>query len=159
MNPLASTFNPDLFLQTNYSEETSTKTNLLPVGDYTGVIKELTPRNVQGKQDTTKWYVFLDFQVEIGTPPELKEEIGRDFTRIRHSIGIDLSENGAIDMGKGKNIQLGRLREATGQNVSGQPWTPASLNNAMVKVKVSQEPNPKDPEIKYNRIDAFGKVE
>lgn len=158
MNPSA--FSPDIFLQTNYQETTSTVASLLPKDTYVGIIKDLVPRQVQGTKDTTKWYLFMDFNVEIGTPAALKEELGRDISKIRHSVGVELIEgSNAIDMGKGKNVQLGRIRDAAGQNVSGQAWAPGMLNGAMVKVDVTQEPSDKDPLIKYNRIASFGKVD
>lgn len=154
-----SAFNPDIFLQTNYDAPTSTVTALLPKDDYVGIIKELVPRQVQGTKDPSKWYLFLDFQVEIGTPPAIREELGRDVSRIRHSVSVELVEgSNAIDMGKGKNVQLGRIRDAAGQNEPGKPWNPAMLNNAMVKVSVVQEPSEKDPQVKYNRIASFGKA-
>lgn len=157
MNPSA--FNPDVFLQTNYEEPTSTASVLLPKDDYVGIIKELVPRQVQGTKDPSKYYLFLDFQVEIGTPPQLREELGRDISRIRHSVSVELVEgSNAIDMSKGKNVQLGRIRDAAGQNESGKSWSPAMLNNAMVKVSVIQDPSEKDPQVKYNRISSFGKV-
>lgn len=157
MNPSA--FNPDTFLQTNYADATSTATVLLPKDDYVGVIKDLVPRQVQGTKDPSKYYLFLDFQVEIGTPGALKEELGRDISRIRDSISIELLEgSNAIDMGKGKNVKLGRLRDAAGQNISGEAWNPSMLNGAAVKVSVIQEPSDKDPTIKYNRISAYGKI-
>lgn len=158
MDQSQSQFNPDLFLQTSYSEQTSTKTEPLPDGEYTALIKTLIPRQVQGKQDASKLYVFLDMELEIPLNGELQSKLGREKSVIRHSIGIDMTESGAIDMAKGKNVQLGRLREAANQNVLGEPWTPAQLVNRLVKAKVGHEPSDKDPTIIYNRVEAVGKA-
>ena len=152
-----SQFNPELFLQTSYNQETSTKSEPLEPGEYVGLIQNLNPRQVQGKQDPTKTYVFLDMEIKVNTPPEQLARVGRESSNLRYSVGVEFNESGAIDMGKGKNIGLGRLREAVGQNVSGQPWSPAMLNNQMVKVKVGQTPNPKDSSIIWNEITAVGK--
>lgn len=151
-----SQFNPDIFLQTSYNQETSTKSEPLDVGEYVGQIKNLNPRQVQGKQDPTKTYVFLDMEIEVQTPPEQLERLGRDKSNLRYSVGIDFNEAGAIDMGKGKNIGLGRLREAAGQNRPGEPWSPANLNGAVIKVQVGQTPNPKDPTILWNEVKSVG---
>ena len=84
----SSQFNPDLFLQTTYDQETSTKSEPLEVGEYSGQIKNLNPRQVQGKQDPTKSYVFLDMEIEVATPPEQLERLGRDKTNLLSLIHI-----------------------------------------------------------------------
>jgi hypothetical protein len=40
-------------------------------------------------------------------------------------------------MSKGKNVSLGKLREAVGQNKPGKPWSPAHLNGAQLDVLVT----------------------
>ena len=39
-------------------------------------------------------------------------------------------------MGKGKNVALGRLREALGQNTPGKPWSFGMLVGQVAKVAV-----------------------
>ena len=62
--------------------------------------------------------------------------MGRDKVVVSKQIILDVTPNGAIDTGKNKNIELGRLRAAAGQN-DGQPWSVGHLRGAgpmMVKV-------------------------
>jgi hypothetical protein len=67
---------------------------------------------------------------------ELKKSLGRT-PKVRQSIMLDLTADGnGIDFGKGRNIGLGRLRTALGQNQNGQPWNFSMLGNQVARVKV-----------------------
>jgi len=67
----------------------------------------------------------------------VKDHCERDTVSVTQSILLDLTEDGSgLDMGKGKNIGLGQLRAALGQNVAGQDWSPAMLEGQPIKVKV-----------------------
>ena len=52
--------------------------------------------------------------------------------------------------GSNKNVKLGRLREALGQNKNGQAWSFGMLKGAG-PIKVSIEPDKKNPE-DYSRV-------
>ena len=67
---------------------------------------------------------------------KVKAEMGRDKVVVTKQIILDIDANGAIDTGKNKNVELGRIRAAAGQN-DGQPWSVSRLRGAgpmMVKV-------------------------
>lgn len=86
-----------------------------------------------GYRMTVKW--------EIDDPnKEIEKKIGRK-PIITQSIMLDVTSEGALDMGEGKNVQLGRLREAVGQNASGKPWTPAMLIGQMARINVKHRIN------------------
>lgn len=154
--PVGSVFDPNLILGSGSEEALSTRGIPIPVGEYLAQIMDLVPRNVQGVKDTSKWYQFLDIKLEIKLSPEAQAELGRETTTRNHSVGLDLTAQGNLDYGRGKNIGLGRMREATGQNVPGQPWNPMMLKGQVVKVSVKHEPDPRDPDNKLDRIDKIG---
>ena len=56
-----------------------------------------------------------------------------------------------LDMGKGKNVALGRLREATDLNVPGQPFAMAMFPGRLAKIKVTQRPG-NEPDQVYNDV-------
>jgi hypothetical protein len=62
-----------------------------------------------------------------------------------------------LDMGKGKNVKLNRLREALGQN-TGAPWQPSMLRGAgPVQLQLGVQPDKKDKSTPRNYIKAVGK--
>jgi len=87
-----------------------------------------------------------DHQGETGYRMSIKYQIqdqavfdicDRDKVSVTQSILLDLTEDATgLDMGKGKNIGLGQLRAALGQNKPGEAWSPAMLEGQPVKVKV-----------------------
>jgi hypothetical protein len=50
---------------------------------------------------------------------------------------LDLTEEGMLATGKGRNVLLGRLREATGLNQSGEPFAFPMLTGRPAKVQVA----------------------
>ncbi|MGH2638967.1 MAG: hypothetical protein ACRDF4_06765, partial [Rhabdochlamydiaceae bacterium] len=58
---------------------------------------------------------------------------------------LELTSSGAIDFGKGKNVGLGRLREALGQNKIGKPWSFNMIRGSLAWGFVDPEPDAEDP--------------
>ena len=67
----------------------------------------------------------------------MKELLGRDKVTVRQGIMLDITDSGGLDMGKGRNIGLGRLREAIGLNTPGQPFSFSMVAGRVAKVNVS----------------------
>ena len=66
---------------------------------------------------------------------------------------------GRAASGPGKNIQLGRLRAALGQNTLGAAWSFAMLAGAgPLKVQVTHQPNQKDPSDPYVKVKSVSPV-
>jgi len=61
--------------------------------------------------------------------------LGRE-PKVRQSLMLDVRADGALEFGKGKNVGLGRVREALGQNSTGRPWSFPMLGGQLAKVKV-----------------------
>lgn len=72
---------------------------------------------------------------------------GVEKATLTYGIMLD-TENGAIALGKNRNIKLGKLREAAG--VNGQPLE--RLEGQFVKVKIGHRPDPDDASIVYDEI-------
>lgn len=123
-----STFNTDAFLNTQVEGETSTEYTPIPEGEYNAVIEKVDARTV-GQNSSP----VLDVVWRLDAP---NEEDAHEKS-VRQTVWLDITSQGALDMGKGRNVQLGRLRDALGQNVAGQPWMPSMLlgNVATINVK------------------------
>ena len=50
---------------------------------------------------------------------------------------LDLTDSGSMDMGKGRNVGLGRLREALNLNQPGQVFSFSMIPGRLAKVAVS----------------------
>lgn len=135
-------FNPDTFLQATTTEVNDTKKIPCPAGEYIAVVEKVEARPWQSK-DGLKSGVALDITWAIDDPA-VKETVGRDNVQVRQGLMLDLLESGGLDMGKGKNIALGRLREATGLNVPGQPFSPTMFAGRAAKVTVSHRVDGED---------------
>lgn len=135
-------FNPDTFLQATTTEVNDTKKIPCPAGEYIAVVEKVEARPWQSK-DGLKSGVALDITWAIDDPA-VKETVGRDNVQVRQGLMLDLLESGGLDMGKGKNVALGRLREATGLNVPGQPFSPTMFAGRAAKVTVSHRVDGED---------------
>ena len=92
-----------------------------------------------GYRMTVKW--------EIDDPTgEIEKTIGRRPVIVQ-SVMLDVTEAGSLDMGKGKNVTLGRLREAVGQNTDGKPWNPQMLLGQRAKIKIKHSINKESGEL------------
>jgi len=147
-----SAFNPDLFLQAESSEALSTVLTPVPEGEFPGVIKSITPR-VVGEKGTP----VLDVVWTLDSP-EVKAATGIDNSQVRQSLWLDVTDSGGLDFSKGKNVSLGRLREALGQNKAGKPWSPNMLIGGSAKVKVVHTFDKNDSSIIYANVNSVAKL-
>lgn len=123
-----STFNPDTFLNTEVTEANSTSYVPVPEGEFVASIKEIKPRQAKDK-------AILDITWAIDDE-KVAAETGMANPTVRQSLFLDVTESGGLDFAKGKNIGLGKLREALGQNAPGRPWAPGMLLGGVARVNV-----------------------
>lgn len=147
-------FDPNTFLNTTYDEALDTKVVPCPVGEYLGLaekveIKQWAARD--GSSSGLKLAILWDIQDE-----NVKQLLGRDTVRVPQDQMLDLTETGALDFGKGKNVGLGRIREALGLNTPGEPFAFSMIQGRMAKVKVSHRAVGEDL---FNEIKAIAKAE
>lgn len=147
-------FNPDIFLQGAVTEANDTKKIPCPVGEYTAVAEKVEARQWQSK-DGLQSGIALDITWSIDDPA-VKEVTGRDNVSVRQGLMLDVLDGGGLDMSKGKNIGLGRVREALGLNTPGQPFAPSMIQGRAAKVTVSHRVNGEDIYDEVKKVAALG---
>lgn len=127
-------FDPQAFLDSSITEANDTKVIPVPQGEYLAVLEKVTPRTWTSK-DGTQSGIALDI-IWLIDDASVKEFLGRDEVKCKQGIMLDMTDAGRLDTSKGKNIGLGRLREAVGLNVPGQPFSFQQLPGLLAKVSV-----------------------
>lgn len=132
-----SVFDPATFLDATVSQPFTARSPL-PEGDYVAVVNDVVSRNWTGVKDPTKSGVALDVTFTVEVPFDLQKELGLATSSLKmtDSILLDLTLNGAIDDGPGKNRKLGQYREAVDLNKKGDEFTIRQLVGKNLKVKV-----------------------
>lgn len=95
--------------------------------------------------------IVMDLTWEI-LDENVKKKLGLKKVTVRQGVFLDLTDEGAIDMSKGKNRQLGLIREAVGQNKDGKPWSPGMLQGQTANLTISHRPDENDPENVYSEV-------
>ncbi len=129
-------FDPNEFLNSTVTDSNDT-TLLNPPDNMSGegyqiLADKVGVRTWQGKADPSKSGLTLDIQWLI-EDEEVKKFCGREKVLCKQGIMLDLTEGGQLDMSKGKNIGLGKLREALGLNNPGQPFSFNMITGRMAK--------------------------
>jgi len=143
-----SAFNPEAFLDATTSEVNERRAPL-PIenpasadGLYTAVIGDITTGSgIIGKGDKAgQPWVSMVVPLKLEIPQQLQDALGfgPTFTLTDRAF-LDLTPQGTLDNGKGKNGQQRTYREATGLNNPGEPFSWRMLTGKVVKVKVTQE--------------------
>jgi len=142
-----SAFDADTFLNTSIEAEMDTRAPTIPAAEYKALIDNIKARKAKDSR-------MLDIFYELIECDQLKADLGREKVVVRQTVFLDFNDQGALELGKGtgKNAQLGRVREAVGQN-TGAPWAPSMLKGAgPVMIAVSLRPDDNDPDIQYNDV-------
>jgi hypothetical protein len=139
-------FDAQNFMNAVYTEVNDTKIIPCPAGEFHAQIEKIEPKSgIIGKGERTG-ETWASIQVTYVIEDQaVKQLVGRDTVKVIDGVMLDLTQSGGLDMGKGKNISLGRLREATGLNSPGKPFSPMMLVGQRVKVSVRHVPGHKDP--------------
>lgn len=129
-----SQFDAASFLSASISDSNDTKVTPVPVGEYMGIIEKVEARQWQSK-DGTKTGITLDVTWLI-EDSGVKEFLGRETVTCRQGIMLDVTPQGGLDVSRGKNVGLGRLREAVGKNNPGEMFSFEMLPGLSAKVSV-----------------------
>jgi len=118
-----SAFDPKTFGQMTFNQANSTKSTPVPVGEQPGTCYkwEVLPwasREDPQNKNGLKMNVLFNIDGEA-----VKEITKRDQNLVRYEFFLDLTPEGMLDMGEGKNVKLGRLREALNLNTPGTPFS------------------------------------
>ena len=144
----SSVFDPDTFM--HQEVETQMETIFTPVneGEYNAYIDTLEASTVNTQDRGTVPVLYVTYAI---TDDEVKEELEMEKPTVRQMLWLDFDEQtGGLASGKNKNIKLGNIREAVGQNIDGQPWSPTQLIGAgPVVIKVGHRFNKETGEGPY----------
>ena len=120
-----SSFDADMLMQTEVAEPMETDyTPIIPEAEYNGIIFKVVARTWTNDDD--KEIPILNLTWEI-LDDELRASMDMDTVTVQQSIFLDVEEDGRLLFGKNKNIWLGRVRAAVGQDNAG-PWDPRWLD-------------------------------
>lgn len=150
-----SVFNPDAFMNEQAAGALSTSFEPIPDGEYKAMIG--SDENAVKARTTSTGRAVLDVTWEL-FDPELAAKLGRDKLTVRQSVFLDITPQGGLDRGKGKNVQLGRIRDALNQNDPTKPWSPQQLRGAgPAVVRVTQRAS-EDGQVIYNDVKGVSKA-
>lgn len=137
--------------------EMSTVAVPVPEGEFVAVITKIDARQWQSK-DGTKSGVSLDVSWEIQDDGSVQAITGREKNIVRQSVGLDFTESNQLDMGRGRNISLGRLREAVGLNSPGKPFSFNQLPGQLAKIVVKHRAADDGTDTVYAEVKAVAKA-
>lgn len=127
-------FNAEDFLN-SATDPLATAFEVCPEGEFAMLIdsdpKQLVPEEKSGTSiKTGKDYHFWTMSLNCIVQDEaVKAKVGRDKVTVRMQINLDIDEaTGRLATGPNKNVFLGQLRDALGQNTPG--WKPTQLLGA-----------------------------
>jgi hypothetical protein len=152
-------FDAEAFLSSTVSGPMSVSQVLCPEGEHRAFVddgeKAIDFNTItSGPQSKTPGKDYFQVTVLFSIADEaIKAQLKREKVLVPMKIFLDMKEdNTGLDLSEGKNVGLGRLRKALGQN-DGSSWSPLRMKGAgPVVVKVAWRPDPKDPEIKYAEV-------
>lgn len=148
-------FNAEQFMASTITGALDTKVIPCPAQEYPALsVKVEASSGEIGKGDRkgepwAKLTVHWEIQDE-----EARRHTGRNNLVVRQAIMLDLTPEGMLDMGPGKNIRLGKTREALRQNDPNQSWNPNMLVGQSAVVVVSHRTDEKDTSIIYDEVSA-----
>lgn len=151
-------FDVNAFLQESLGVSLDTQRLTIPKGEYTAQIDtgdkaidlQFGTISKQGSKNFGKPWARLDVKCVI-PDPNLAATLKVERPVVRASIMLDLDANGKIDTSPQRNIRLGKLLEACGQN--NPQGSIAGCAGKAVKIMVNVvEEDGKDP---YNEVTMF----
>ena len=130
-----SAFDPQAFLDAQTTEVNDTRVLPCPVGEWPATIESVDIKNGVSQKSGEPWTKLNVKWVIEGCDANRLADREKIFTN--QGVMLDITDAGGLDMGKGRNVQLGRLREAVGLNKPGAPFSFRMLIGRSAKVSVS----------------------
>lgn len=136
-----STFDPQSFLDATVDSSMDTKLIPVPIGEYGGTIEDIEIKTWQSKDDPSKSGIKLECKVLLDDAGGvISEATGREKNYVSHQVMLDTLPGGGLDVSKGKNVGLGRLREAVDLNRPGEPFSFRMLQGRRAKYAIKHRP-------------------
>lgn len=140
---MTSQFDPIQFLDAQ-TTEAATRRPPLPAGvDFLVTISDMkmTPWTKRDDPSKSGFRLDLTLELDLSAYPDIKTAIGWQGDKIKLNDGVMLdTTTSGLDFSPGKNNRLRQYREALGQNVAGQAWSPRMMQGQLVKIKIKHEP-------------------
>lgn len=131
-------FDVNAFLNESIDAELDTKIVPIPEGEHMGQIgtgeKDIDISGGVSEKNNKPW-MRADIRIRL-TDPNLATQLQREEVWARYSVMIDLNEQGKFDTRPQRNVNVGKLRDAVGQNRAGTPWNWMLLKGQPIKVKI-----------------------
>lgn len=144
-------FDKEAFLNTEVKGAMETTYTPVPEGEWPAYVKDLDMREVNDTPVLDLLWVVIDDRV--------KEQLGMDEPTVRQSLFLDVNENGTLEFGPNKNVQLGRIREVAGLNDPNKPFNFNMLRGiGPYSIKVIHNASQNDPERKYANVQRVAKL-
>ena len=127
----------------------STERLLVPAGTYNNCyVKEIKVQDgviKDGDRAGQPWAKLL--VTWVLDHPELRKELDRAEVVLTQGIMLDVTSDGRLETGKGKNVRLGKFKKALGINDENSPLTDAIQRRAILQVKHGMYNNEPQEEI------------
>jgi len=124
------------------------------------VTKWFTSGIAQKGQNAGNEYVTFEIPMEI-LDDKVRQALNQDHVYSRYKGFLDFAPDGSLDFSEGKNVKIGRLREALNQNDPNVPWDPSQLalaSGTIFKGHLKHTPNKDDPTAPFSEISRVTKA-
>lgn len=147
-----STFDPDSFLAQDLSGASETKYTAVPESDQKAFVGDLKMETYKDPERGDVPVLALTWNL-LDEDGKLKATLGLDKPTVVDKIFIDMNPDGTIAFGPNKNVRLGRVREAVGQNDPKKKWSFNQLRGAgPVLLKIEHGYNKQTGEGPFARV-------
>lgn len=141
-----STFDLNTMLDMLQTGAMATRREPIPDGEYRSIIK-----SIDGAQSEKGTRLIVTHSIQ--DRPDLVTSLGLQEILVNQTVFLDSDGHGGLSLDSNKNIGLGQLREALGQNDPSQAWGMRMLVGAgPLLIKVSTRPDVDDPRQIYNDV-------
>lgn len=161
---MSDNFDPDSFMHANIDAPMATALQSVPEGEYTAMVGDFDSSAFRQVTVTNKTTGLAQDRPVLDVPfiiqdDALKAKLQREQITHKETFWLDLTADGRLDTGPDRNVRLGQLRAALGQNSAGVPWAPSMLRNmGPVRIKIVQTSDKNDPDKKYTNISKYAKI-
>lgn len=138
----------------NVDAPMSTQMKAIPEGEYLARIDDIKLDSIPIKKGERAGTDAPVLRITwLITDEGLLNSMEREKVTVRQDVWLDLDIGGGLDFSEGKNVRLGQLRAALGQNEAGKAWNLTHLKSgSVVYIKVSIRSDERDPDRKYNDV-------